>query len=124
MAARKLTVSLIKAEIGEDPSDGAVHLDLVKRAEESLEKAKGKGLILDYRVVRYEDGLRLLMTHRRATSDEKVRKLAWETFLACTETAKRLRLNGVMSFTRCETQSIPDGRIPATGQPGGAGGTP
>lgn len=90
----------------------------MKRAEESLERAKGKGLILDYRVMRCGEGLRFLMSYPRATRDEKVHRLAWETFLACTEVAKRLKLYGALSFIRCQRTWKPDDGAPAPGQVG------
>lgn len=104
MPAEKVTVSLIKADVGGSPDDGQIHPVLMKRAEESLGKAKRKGLLLDYRIMRCEDGLRLLLTYSPATSDEKIHKLAWETFLACTEVARHLKLCGAMSYARSEKE--------------------
>lgn len=94
MATEKITVSLIKADVGGYPGHSTVHPELMKRAEECLEEAKAKGLLIDYRVLRCGDDLELLMTHPKGEGHADIHKLAWDTFVACTQVAKALKLYG------------------------------
>lgn len=88
------TLSVIKADVGGFVGHSAIHLDLVHRAEDELEKAKGDGLIRDYRVLWVGDDMAFVMTHTHGEGAEPVHRLAWETFEAATEEAKRLHLYG------------------------------
>ncbi len=90
----KITVSVIKADVGGFVGHSAMHPDLLKTAEERLSFAVEKGILVDSHVTRCGDDLELIMTHRHGTENEKVHKLAWDTFVACTEVAKELKLYG------------------------------
>lgn len=90
----KTTISLIKADVGGFPGHASVHPDLRKVAEQELEKAKKKDLIIDYRVLAVGDDLQLLMSHIRGCDNSEVHELAWNTFKAATEMAKHLKLYG------------------------------
>ena len=90
----RVTVSLIKADVGGLPGHVTVADELIAKAEESLSQAKDSGLIIDFRVFRAGDDLELLMTHRRGTDNEEIHRLAWETFEKATEVAKELKLYG------------------------------
>lgn len=90
----KVTISLIKADIGGWPGHSTVHPSLKKRAAELLEKAKKKGVIIDYYVTGCGDDLQLLMTHTKGEENEVIHKLAWDVFYDATNIAKELKLYG------------------------------
>src|SRR5512139_2361533 len=90
----KITVSVIKADVGGYVGHSSMHPDLLKNAEDRLSNAAEKGTLIDYHVTRCGDDLELIMTHTHGTDSEKVHKLAWDTFVSCTEIAKELKLYG------------------------------
>ena len=90
----KVTLSVIKADIGGFVGHSESHPDILAMANECLAKAKKEGLLIDYHVTKCGDDLQLIMTHQRGEEDEKIHKLAWDTFVAGTEIAKKLKLYG------------------------------
>lgn len=90
----KTTVSLIKADVGGFPGHASVHPDLKEVARQELEVAKKNGIILDYHVLAAGDDLQLMMSHTKGCDNSEVHELAWNTFCAATEIAKRLKLYG------------------------------
>ncbi len=90
----RVTLSVIKADVGGFVGHSHIHEALLQRAEEELQEAKQRGLLLDFRVLACGDDLELIMTHQRGEEDEEVHRLAWETFRAATEVAKSLKLYG------------------------------
>lgn len=90
----KVTLSAIKADVGGYVGHSESHPDIIATAKECLAKAKKDGLLIDYHVTKCGDDLQLLMTHQHGTDDEKIHKLAWDTFCAGTEVAKKLKLYG------------------------------
>lgn len=90
----KITVSVIKADVGGYVGHSSIHPDLMKTAEDRLSNATEKGMFIDYHVTRCGDDLELIMTHKHGVENEKVHKLAWDTFVSCTEVAKELKLYG------------------------------
>ncbi len=90
----KVTLSVIKADIGGYVGHSHMHPKVVELASESLDGAKADGLILDFRVLYCGDDLELIMTHTRGEEDPDIHKLAWDTFIRCTELAKKLKLYG------------------------------
>ena len=89
-----LTISVIKADVGGYVGHSSMHPELVATAQEMLTQAKQKGTLLDFNVAHCGDDLFLVMTHERGELDEEVHRLAWDTFLAGTEVAKKLKLYG------------------------------
>ncbi len=90
----KVTVSLIKADVGGWPGHVKVHPRLIEIAKEELEKAKNDGLIIDYYVFNAGDDLQLLMTHTHGVDNPKIHELAWNTFVKAAQEAKKLKLYG------------------------------
>ena len=90
----KITLSVIKADIGGYVGHSESHPDVLAKAEECLAKVKKEGLLVDYRVTKCGDDLQLIMTHQQGEENEKIHKLAWDTFVDCTEVAKKLKLHG------------------------------
>lgn len=91
---RKVTVSIIKADVGSLGGHTKVHPDLLKIGEAALEKAKEKGLILDYYVFNAGDDLELVVTHDFGSDNELIHELCWNTFEAGAKRAKDLGLYG------------------------------
>ncbi|AAB89806.1 fructose-1,6-bisphosphate aldolase/phosphatase [Archaeoglobus fulgidus] len=91
---RKVTVSLIKADVGSVAGHTTVPDELKKAAEENLKNAVDSGLIIDFRVFNAGDDLELLMTHDKGVDSEEIHRLAWETFEKAAGIAKELKLYG------------------------------
>ena len=89
-----ITLSVIKADVGGYVGHSESHPDVLAKADECLTKAKGDGLLVDYHVTKCGDDLQLIMTHHEGEESEKIHKLAWDTFVDCTEVAKTLKLHG------------------------------
>ncbi|MDI6798397.1 MAG: fructose-1,6-bisphosphate aldolase/phosphatase [Candidatus Aenigmarchaeota archaeon] len=92
--AEKITISLIKADIGSYPGHGRVHPDLIKTAKECLQRAKDENLLIDFFVTNCGDDLCLLLSHKKFIENPEIHKLAFDTFMKCTEVAKGMKLYG------------------------------
>ncbi|MEM0127974.1 MAG: fructose-1,6-bisphosphate aldolase/phosphatase [Thermoplasmatales archaeon] len=90
----KVTISLIKADVGGLAGHSRVHPQLKDEAKLVLEQAKNEGVLIDYHVTSVGDDLQLIMTHKQGIDNERVHKLAWDAFLKATEVAKKLKLYG------------------------------
>ena len=90
----KITLSVIKADIGGYVGHSESHPDVIACGEEYMLKAKRQGLLVDYHVTKCGDDLQLIMTHQRGEDSGEIHKLAWDTFVECTEVAKQLKLYG------------------------------
>ncbi len=90
----KITLSVIKADVGGYVGHSETHPDLLAKAGDCLAKAKREGLLVDYHVTKCGDDVQLIMTHQQGEDNEKIHKLAWDTFVDCTEIAKQLKLHG------------------------------
>ena len=89
----KVTVTLIKADIGSLVGHHIVHPKQKELAKQILEDAKKKGLIIDYYVFNCGDDLQLLMTHDKGVGNSEIHRLAWNTFKEVTEkVSKKLKL--------------------------------
>lgn len=89
-----ITLSLLKADIGGYVGHSSIHPDLLDIGRQYLERSKKDGLLIDYHVTHVGDDLQLIMTHNRGENDPKIHRLAWDTFEAGTEVAKKLKLYG------------------------------
>ncbi len=92
--AEKITVSLIKADIGSCPGHAVVWDETIEVAKSILEDKKQSGDILDYRVLNCGDDTELIMLHKEGVDSEKIHGIAWEVFEKCTAKAKELKLYG------------------------------
>jgi fructose 1,6-bisphosphate aldolase/phosphatase len=88
----RLTLSVIKADIGGYVGHSASHPEVLAKADECLAKAKKEGLLIDYHVTKCGDDAQLIMTHEQGEENEKIHKMAWNTFVECTKVAKKLKL--------------------------------
>ncbi len=89
-----ITLSVIKADVGGYVGHSDSHPFVLAKADECLTKAQGGGLLIDYHVTKCGDDLQLIMTHQQGADNEKIHKLAWDTFVECTQVARDLKLYG------------------------------
>jgi fructose 1,6-bisphosphate aldolase/phosphatase len=89
----KITLSIIKADIGSIGGHIKPSQDLLKTVERYV-KEKGKGLLIDFYIGHTGDDIAILSTHRKGISNEKIHKLCWDAFLAGTKVAKSQGLYG------------------------------
>ncbi|MDO8687729.1 MAG: fructose-1,6-bisphosphate aldolase/phosphatase [Dehalococcoidales bacterium] len=90
----KITLSVIKADVGGFVGHSESHPDLLVEANSCMAKAKSEGMLIDYHVTKCGDDLQLIMTHQHGENSERIHKLAWDTLVGCTEIAKKLKLHG------------------------------
>ena len=90
----KVTLSVIKADVGGLAGHHVVHPDLLATATRVLADAKEEGLIRDFYVTHVGDDLQLIMTHTKGVDNKEIHELAWNAFKEATEVAKKLGLYG------------------------------
>jgi len=90
----RITLSVIKADVGGYVGHSTMHPDLIEEAKKRLTAAKKSKKLIDFHVTHCGDDLELIMTHTRGVEDRDIHKLSWDTFIACTDVAKRLKLYG------------------------------
>jgi fructose 1,6-bisphosphate aldolase/phosphatase len=90
----KVTVSAIKADVGGYVGHSAVHPEMIEAAEDHVRDAISHGLLIDGKVGSCGDDINLVLSHEHGVDSVDVHKFAWDTFMACTEVAKRLHLYG------------------------------
>ena len=88
------TLSVIKADIGGFVGHSAMHPELLNSANEDLEVAHQKGLLIDYHASYCGDDLFLILSHERGEDAEEIHRLAWDIFQKGTEIAHKLHLYG------------------------------
>lgn len=98
----KVTLSVIKADVGGCPGHVKVHPKLMDKAEECLEDSE---VLEDFWVTNCGDDLQLMMTHREGENAESIHGLAWDTFQECTQVAKDMKLYGAGQDILAETFS-------------------
>ncbi|MGI6627441.1 MAG: fructose-1,6-bisphosphate aldolase/phosphatase [Bacillota bacterium] len=89
----KITLSVIKADVGGFVGHSSVHPDLMEAARGHLAQ-EGKGLLVDYLVTHVGDDMELIMTHSLGVDNKEIHELAWDAFLKATEVARKLKLYG------------------------------
>jgi fructose 1,6-bisphosphate aldolase/phosphatase len=90
----KVTLSVIKADIGGWVGHSHSHPEILELARKALEDAKDKKKILDYYVTACGDDLELIMTHKKGDANKEIHGIAWDIFLEGTARAKQLKLYG------------------------------
>lgn len=89
-----ITLSVIKADIGGYVGHSSTHPEVLAKAKECMAVAKKEGLLVDYHVTNCGDDVQLIMTHNQGEDNERIHKLAWDTLMAGTAVAKKLKLYG------------------------------
>ncbi len=88
----KITVSIIKADVGSLAGHHIVPYELKREAERILIKSKEEKEVIDYYVTNCGDDLELVLTHEKGSDSPEVHELAWNIFKKVTEKAKELHL--------------------------------
>ncbi len=88
----KVTVSLIKADVGSVAGHSRPHPKMMEAASKTAAKGVSDGLITDYYLSRCGDDMELLMTHRNGENNREVHELAWNAFMNAASEAKKMRL--------------------------------
>jgi fructose 1,6-bisphosphate aldolase/phosphatase len=68
----KITISVIKADVGGYVGHSAMHPDLIEAASLRLKDEQNLGKIIDFHVTACGDDLELIMTHRKGEENEKI----------------------------------------------------
>ena len=92
MLPNKVTISTIKCDVGSLAGHYIVPKPLFDIAEKNLKKAEKKGLINNFYVFNAGDDLELLMVHEKGEQNQKIHRLAWDTFKECANKASQLKL--------------------------------
>ncbi|MBI5885412.1 MAG: fructose 1,6-bisphosphatase [Deltaproteobacteria bacterium] len=93
MTEKKLTLSVVTADVGGLVGHVSGHPDILDTARERLHHAREKGVLCDSTVLRCGDDVALVMTHRGGVNNRKTHELAWNTVVACREAAEELKLH-------------------------------
>lgn len=88
---KKITLSVIKADVGGFVGHSSVHPDLLETARGLM---SGSPLLIDSHVTHVGDDINLIMTHELGKDNGEIHQLAWNTFEACTRVAKKMKLYG------------------------------
>jgi fructose 1,6-bisphosphate aldolase/phosphatase len=91
---KKLTLSVIKADVGGWVGHCATHPDMLALAQQYLDKAVERGFLIDAQALNVGDDIELIMTHPRGEDNSEIHQFAWDTFMDLTELAKRMKLYG------------------------------
>jgi fructose 1,6-bisphosphate aldolase/phosphatase len=89
----KLTLSVIKADVGSIGGHLAPSAELVAAVERHVREG-GRDLLIDAQISHTGDDVAILMTHRRGVGDAQIHRLAWDAFVAGTEVARSQGLYG------------------------------
>ena len=87
----KVTLSVIKADIGGYVGHSSSHPDILQTAREGISGAKKRGLVMDYHVTRCGDDLQLIITHKHGINHGDIHEMAWNIFVDCTQVPKKLK---------------------------------
>ncbi len=85
----KITLSVIKADIGSLVGHSIVHPTSIDIAKKELAKSRD---IEDFYVTHCGDDLELIIVHRKGINNKVIHKLAWQTFMKAAEKAKKMKL--------------------------------
>ena len=84
----KLTLSLIKADVGSIGGHTQPSASMLECAWDHIDKACESKLILDGFVAHTGDDIALLMSHTKGENNAEIHRFAWDTFLDATKQAK------------------------------------
>jgi fructose 1,6-bisphosphate aldolase/phosphatase len=90
--AKKVTISLIKCDVGSLAGHHIVPKPLFDIAEKNLKKAVNEGRINNFFVFNAGDDLELLMVHENGEQNSDIHRLAWDTFKEAADKALQLKL--------------------------------
>jgi fructose 1,6-bisphosphate aldolase/phosphatase len=93
-AEKKLTLSVIKADVGGWVGHSTCHPDMMALARSLVAKGVERGLLVDGQVLNVGDDVELIMTHHRGEENSDIHEFAWDTFMELTQLAKKMKLYG------------------------------
>lgn len=92
MSEEKVTVSVIKADVGSVVGHSKPHPSMLEASREVLRDAQKQGTVEDFYVTRVGDDINLFMTHYKGVGNRDVHGAAWECFQRAAEIAKSMKL--------------------------------
>ncbi len=92
MSEEKVTVSVIKADVGSVVGHSKPHPSMLEVSREILRDAQKQGVIEDFYVTRVGDDINLFMTHYKGAGNSDVLGAAWECFQRAAKIAKSMKL--------------------------------
>ena len=92
MVAEKVTISVIKADIGSVVGHSKPHPSMMQKCDDMLSDAVRQGTIEDYYVTRVGDDINLFMSHYKGEGNKDVHGLAWNAFQEATRLSKAMKL--------------------------------
>lgn len=90
----KVTLSVIKADVGSIGGHTKPTLEMMKTTRDEIEKAIKSGLILDGLTTHTGDDIALTFSHTHGADNADIHQFAWNTFLKATERAREAGLYG------------------------------
>jgi fructose 1,6-bisphosphate aldolase/phosphatase len=90
----RITLSVIKADVGGYVGHSSVHPDMLGTMKEVLKEEVSKGHLIDADTLVCGDDTALVMTHTHGVDSEIVHGIAWKAFEKATQVAKKLKLYG------------------------------
>lgn len=88
----KITVSVIKADVGSVVGHSRPHPSMMDKCHDILADGVKQGILEDFYVTRVGDDINLLMSHRKGENNKDVHGLAWNAFTEATKLAKKMKL--------------------------------
>ena len=92
MSKQKVTVSVIKADVGSVVGHSRPHPSMMEASREILKYAQKQGIVEDFYVTRVGDDINLFMTHYKGEGNKDVHGTAWECFQKAAKLAKSMKL--------------------------------
>ncbi len=92
MSKEKVTVSVIKADVGSVVGHSRPHPSMMEACREILKDAQKQNVIEDFYVTRVGDDINLFMTHYKGEENSDVHGTAWECFQKAAKIAKSMKL--------------------------------
>ena len=92
MSAEKVTVSVIKADVGSVVGHSRPHPSMLEAAKETLADAQKQGIIEDFYVTRVGDDINMFMSHYKGDGNSDVHGVAWEALQKAAKIAKSMKL--------------------------------
>jgi fructose 1,6-bisphosphate aldolase/phosphatase len=89
----QITLSVIKADIGSIGGHICPSRRLLETVHDVVQR-RGTGVLLDSYISYTGDDIAIVMSHTRGMADEAIHALAWDAFMAGTETAREQGLYG------------------------------
>lgn len=103
--AKKVTVSVIKADVGSVCGHTRPHPSMMEACRETLADGVKKKTIMDYYVTRVGDDINLFMSHNSGENAKEIHKLAWDAFMTAADLAKEMKLYGAGQDLLCDAFS-------------------